>query len=147
MEWSFFVKKWSQYKSACQFEGARELAELHACCSNSISRSLSQGGETYSSDGALMLAIKKLAVHGHSALVQQFKFMQIKQSPGERFVKYLSRLKGASSDSGFVITCKEASNPCCEAEDGIRDPLWSRGLGDVYKRQVPEHYGHARLAS
>ena len=22
------------------------------------------------------------------------------------------------------------------AEDGIRDPLWSRGLGDVYKRQM-----------
>ena len=25
-----------------------------------------------------------------------------------------------------------------QAEDGIRDPLWSRGLGDVYKRQ---HFG------
>ena len=27
--------------------------------------------------------------------------------------------------------------PCFffQAEDGIRDPLWSRGLGDVYKRQ------------
>ena len=24
-----------------------------------------------------------------------------------------------------------------QAEDGIRDPLWSRGLGDVYKRQGP----------
>ena len=24
-------------------------------------------------------------------------------------------------------------------EDGIRDPLWSRGLGDVYKRQT---YGY-----
>ena len=23
-----------------------------------------------------------------------------------------------------------------KAEDGIRDPLWSRGLGDVYKRQI-----------
>ena len=23
-----------------------------------------------------------------------------------------------------------------QAEDGIRDPLWSRGLGDVYKRQI-----------
>ena len=23
-----------------------------------------------------------------------------------------------------------------QAEDGIRDPLWSRGLGDVYKRQL-----------
>ena len=32
------------------------------------------------------------------------------------------------------------NSPCCgifffQAEDGIRDPLWSRGLGDVYKRQ------------
>ena len=25
-----------------------------------------------------------------------------------------------------------------QAEDGIRDPLWSRGLGDVYKRQGVE---------
>ncbi len=24
-----------------------------------------------------------------------------------------------------------------QAEDGIRDPRWSRGLGDVYKGQVP----------
>ncbi len=23
-----------------------------------------------------------------------------------------------------------------QTEDGIRDPLWSRGLGDVYKRQA-----------
>ncbi len=23
-----------------------------------------------------------------------------------------------------------------QAEDGIRDPLWSRGLGDVYKGQL-----------
>ena len=28
-----------------------------------------------------------------------------------------------------------------QAEDGIRDPLWSRGLGDVYKRQ-PINQGH-----
>ena len=26
----------------------------------------------------------------------------------------------------------------CGEEDGIRDPLWSRGLGDVYKRQSPQ---------
>ena len=27
-----------------------------------------------------------------------------------------------------------------QAEDGIRDPLWSRGLGDVYKRQQQHVY-------
>ena len=28
---------------------------------------------------------------------------------------------------------------CCQAEDGIRDLVRSRGLGDVYKRQVIDH--------
>ena len=116
-EWSFFMEKWGRYSSACQFEGARVQSELHACCSNNISRSFSQCGETYTSDWDLLQAIKKLAVCGHNALVQQVKFMQIKQSPGERFVKFHSCLKGASSDSDFVLTCKEASNPCCEVED------------------------------
>ena len=29
----------------------------------------------------------------------------------------------------------------CQAEDGIRDLVRSRGLGDVYKRQVVTHAG------
>ena len=38
---------------------------------------------------------------------------------------------------------------CCfffQAEDGIRDLVRSRGLGDVYKRQVPVHI-QAELSS
>ena len=36
----------------------------------------------------------------------------------------------------FQLTRKNFSiNIFFQAEDGIRDPLWSRGLGDVYKRQ------------
>ena len=30
---------------------------------------------------------------------------------------------------------KQSSAIFFQAEDGIRAPLWSRGLGDVYKRQ------------
>ena len=108
LQWSYFVEQWNRYSSACQFEGDRVLVELYACCSPSISKSLSQCGESYTSDGVLLQAIKKLAVRGHNALVQQIKFLSIQQSPGEGFVKYLSRLKGASSDSDFVISCKEA---------------------------------------
>ena len=29
-----------------------------------------------------------------------------------------------------------------QAEDGIRDLVRSRGLGDVYKRQLPDAFGH-----
>ena len=35
-----------------------------------------------------------------------------------------------------------------QAEDGIRDLVRSRGLGDVYKRQVVEHFlGKEEVAS
>ena len=34
-----------------------------------------------------------------------------------------------------------------QAEDGIRDLVRSRGLGDVYKRQVPEYSGVGRPPS
>ena len=43
-----------------------------------------------------------------------------------------------SSDKESVIRELIGSLIACgklQAEDGIRDPLWSRGLGDVYKRQ------------
>ena len=42
---------------------------------------------------------------------------------------------------GFTVCCKS----CCfffQAEDGIRDSVASRGLGDVYKRQ-PIQVAHA----
>ena len=40
----------------------------------------------------------------------------------------------------FSVECKNQEklniwSSLEQAEDGIRDPLWSRGLGDVYKRQ------------
>ena len=51
------------------------------------------------------------------------------------FFHFRTFFRGAYSFLSFV------SSLCLlsfffQAEDGIRDPLWSRGLGDVYKRQV-----------
>ena len=60
--------------------------------------------------------------------------------------------RGAWSLSGSVITedmdaaktifkdkIREVRGPLLEAEDGIRDLVRSRGLGDVYKRQTMHH--------
>ena len=33
------------------------------------------------------------------------------------------------------LKLKSSEQLITQAEDGIRDPDWSRGLGDVYKRQ------------
>ena len=44
----------------------------------------------------------------------------------------MGQATAASGESALA----NGSSAAVQAEDGIRDPLWSRGLGDVYKRQV-----------
>mgnify|MGYP003381621218 CR=1 FL=1 len=41
---------------------------------------------------------------------------------------------------GHTPVC-DASVVFCQAEDGVRDLVRSRGLGDVYKRQPPAATG------
>ena len=45
-----------------------------------------------------------------------------------------------------VISKREVMWFFCQAEDGIRDLVRSRGLGDVYKRQEPSSARPARRA-
>ena len=44
-----------------------------------------------------------------------------------------SLVEAIGSESKAKLECAEGLS--LDNEDGIRDPLWSRGLGDVYKRQ------------
>ena len=47
--------------------------------------------------------------------------------------------KSAQAHSNYAIVMQFVHQDYAQAEDGIRDPLWSRGLGDVYKRQHHIH--------
>ena len=51
--------------------------------------------------------------------------------------------------SSVVMTVSDVVQVCFffQAEDGIRDLVRSRGLGDVYKRQVEERNGSTRSAT
>ena len=58
----------------------------------------------------------------------------------------LSRLNGCDADVvGIIAGCVDAVCGLCffffQAEDGIRDLVRSRGLGDVYKRQGTQRPG------
>ena len=46
----------------------------------------------------------------------------------------------------FVFCCFLFFCFFCQAEDGIRDLVRSRGLGDVYKRQLWDYAGRDRAA-
>ena len=48
----------------------------------------------------------------------------------------LSQIEKTSKKKGMTALDLSLITDGLQAEDGIRDPLWSRGLGDVYKRQI-----------
>ena len=58
----------------------------------------------------------------------------------------------AAACLSFVVRCRPCIVRCVvycfflQAEDGIRDLVRSRGLGDVYKRQVPDRRAAAARA-
>ena len=55
---------------------------------------------------------------------------------------------GMDADSGCMV--RFLISFFFQAEDGIRDLVRSRGLGDVYKRQAKKrkiNYGHARRSA
>ena len=63
---------------------------------------------------------------------KKFDF-KIKSPPASFFIREAAKLKSGSQEPGRNIV---ASITKKQAEDGIRDAQESRGLGDVYKRQV-----------
>ena len=63
---------------------------------------------------------------------KKFDF-KIKSPPASFFIREAAKLKSGSKEPGRNIV---ASITKKQAEDGIRDFQGSRGLGDVYKRQI-----------
>ena len=53
-----------------------------------------------------------------------------------RFFTYVDPTNYEITNEGLMKAC--VAEVIAEAEDGIRDSLLSRGLGDVYKRQSPK---------
>ena len=51
-------------------------------------------------------------------------------------MRYLIFYLEKKSNEEFIIVCMAENIFFFQAEDGIRDSVASRGLGDVYKRQI-----------
>ena len=55
-----------------------------------------------------------------------------------RFFQYIDPTDYEITNEGLMKAC--VAEVIAEAEDGIRDLVRSRGLGDVYKRQILTTY-------
>ena len=84
------------YKPSTRMSLDQETVYLWATMSPSILKSFTNQGHTVGSGSAdeLMKHIKKFCCQGHNVIVERQRFLTITQHAGEKFAKYLARLKG-----------------------------------------------------
>ena len=81
---------------------------MWATMSPSVSKSLSNQGHSLDNSGSadeLMKHIKTFCCQSQNIIVERQKFLAITQHAGEKFVKYLARLKGQAEYADFSLEC------------------------------------------
>ena len=70
-----------------------------------------QGHSLEDSDSAdeLLKHIKSFCCQGHNIIVERQRFLTITQHAGEKFAKYLARLKGQAEFADFTLECGKDS--------------------------------------
>merc|ERR1712130_690003 len=128
-EWRSFLHSWKLYKLSTRLTADQETVQLWATMSPSVMKSLTnQGHSLEDSDSAdeLMKHIKKFCCQGHNIIVERQKFLTITQHAGEKFAKYLARLKGQAEFADFTLECGKDTQ-CCAQEEGVKGCTSSPG--------------------
>ena len=121
-EWRSFLHSWKLYKLSTRLTSNQETVQLWATMSPSVSKSLTNQGLSLDDSGSadeLLEHIKSFCCQGHNVIVEWQRFLAITQHAGEKFTKYLARLKGQAEHADFTLTCGKDTQ-CCGQEEGVK---------------------------
>ena len=128
-EWRSFLHSWKLYKLSTRLTSDQETVQLWATMSPSVSKSLTNQGHSLDNSGSadeLLRNIKSFCCQGHNIIVERQKFLTITQHAGEKFAKYLARLKGQAEHADFSLECGKDTQ-CCNQLEGEKGCTWSPG--------------------
>ena len=131
-EWRSFLHSWKLYKRSTRLTSDQETVQLWATMSPSVSKSLTNQGLSLDSGSAdeLLEHIKTFCCQGHNIIVERQRFLAITQHAGEKFAKYLARLKGQAEHADFTLECGKDTQ-CCGQNEGVRGCTSSPGSGGL----------------
>ena len=133
-DWSYFLARWTEYKTATRLQANEVLFQLMECCEEPLRKDItrSYGSLTGRSEEEALKCIQSLAVKPENVLVSRVQLLNLRQDRDETVRAYCARLRGQAGVCHFTKT-KQCT---CEREvevdysdDIIRDTL-IRGLED-----------------
>ncbi|MEL6802297.1 MAG: reverse transcriptase domain-containing protein, partial [Bacteroidota bacterium] len=111
-EWSYFLTRWNDYKSATKISGTEKVIQLLECCDNDLRKDLTRAaGGTLSNkpEEYVLQKIMSLAVRQENVMVARVELHEMKQDQDEAIRSFAARVKGHANVCKFVVDC-----PSCE---------------------------------
>ena len=106
-DWEYFLKRWNDYKTATQITGNDVRIQLLECCEETVRRDLHRSDKSISSkgEGAILNAIKRLAVREENTMVSRVILHNMHQDHDEGIRNFAARLSGQADMCKFVENC------------------------------------------
>lgn len=131
-DWSYFITRWQEYKSATKVTGQEKIIQLLECCEDSLRRDLTRSTATSLTEATeefVLDAIRKLAVREENAMVARFTLHKMTQDNDEPIRAFGARIKGQANVCKFVTKCNKCKSDVQYTDEILRDVL-ARGLND-----------------
>ena len=132
--WSYFLSRWSRYKTLTGIAGEQLKGQLLECCDDDLQLSIHRSvGESISekSEQEILADIKKFAVQQQNILVCRNALRSMSQDKAESIQHFAARVKGQANLCDYTIKCSRegCGNLTSYADAEIKDQICN-GLYD-----------------
>ena len=132
-DWSYFLSRWSTYKSATMMTEADIKIQLLECCEEGLRKDLTRVHRTSllnMNEDDLLYAIKRLAVVEENTFVSRYNLHTMKQDADEPIRSYVARIKGQAHICKLVVTCPNCKFEEVDFSEPILRDVVTRGIYD-----------------
>ena len=107
-QWREFMREWARYKRSTELSGQLLLDQLHGYCSTPLGLDMvSEVGDELDNmqEDRLLKTMRRMAVKETNPMVHRNKLQSMLQGETERYRNYVLRLKEASIDCLYNVSC------------------------------------------
>ena len=131
-EWTYFVSRWNDCKTATKVSGENIVIQLLECCEETLRKDLTRtngGTLTGKPEVDVLNAIKRLAVREENVMISRVQLNNMKQDRDEPIRNFAARIRGQASVCKYRVKCPNCDHDVNYTDQVLRDAI-TRGISD-----------------
>ena len=125
-DWSYFITRWKDYKTATKISGIDMVIQLLECCEEDLRKDITRaagGSLTDKSEDEVLEWIKMLAVKQENVMVARVELHNFKQHHDESIRSFGARIKGQANVCKYILSCPSCNHDVNYTYNIIKDVI------------------------